>query len=316
MVENKKKKSNLIIRLIQIILVGIILYSLFQIGTYYFGRMKAGKEYDAYEDIVTQSMEEYMDIEVDEADLEENGDAGTEADDAKNEGQANSDKNDEKSKTPKKKKFSFFNLTSLESYRKYKDKYDKAAISSLKKLRELNPDVVAFINIPGLSVRYPVVYRDNNFYLRRNLKKEYSLAGTIFIEEKNKPDFSDKNTVLYGHNMSNAYIKTAEMFEPILKYFNKSFVSSRPYHYIDILTDKGVNRYMVFSAYFVKASSDYRSLNMGESEFNKYISTLKGRSSQNFHKLDKFDNPKIVTLSTCDNVNDDGRFTVHAIKVD
>lgn len=280
-----------IIRFIQLILIIIIIYSLYQIGSYYYGRYKAGKEFDKYTDLVSQSLEEV---------------------DSK---EKNSD-NKKDGKNDKKNSFDIFSIMTLEDFKKYKTKYDEIAKQSLLKFKKKNEDIVSFINIPGLSVRYPIVFKDNDFYLRRNLAKEYSWAGSIFLEETNSPDFSDMNTVIYGHNMSNSYIKAAEMFDPIIKYSDQYYVRSRKNHYIDIFTDKGVERYQIFSAYFVDAGADYRTSNMEPSDWIDYQNELKNRSKFDYSDVKFTEKSKVITLSTCDNVNDDGRFTVHAIRID
>lgn len=280
-----------IIRFIQLILIIIIIYSLYQIGSYYYGRYKAGKEFDKYTDLVSQSLEEV---------------------DSK---EKNSD-NKKDGKNDKKNSFDIFSIMTLEDFKKYKTKYDEIAKQSLLKFKKKNEDIVSFINIPGLSVRYPIVFKDNDFYLRRNLAKEYSWAGSIFLEETNSPDFSDMNTVIYGHNMSNSYIKAAEMFDPIIKYSDQDYVRSRKNHYIDIFTDKGVERYQIFSAYFVDAKADYRTSNMEPSDWIDYQNELKNRSKFDYSDVKFTEKSKVITLSTCDNVNDDGRFTVHAIRID
>ena len=83
-----------------------------------------------------------------------------------------------------------------------------------KSLRAVNPDVVAWIKIPGTVVDYPVVQtKDNQYYLKRGFDGKKNSCGTIFMNTYNRTDFSDYNTVLYGHNMKNG-----SMFAVINKY--------------------------------------------------------------------------------------------------
>lgn len=278
-----KKK---IIKLIQFILIIIIAYSLYNIGSYYYGRYKAGKEFDSYKDLVSDS---YKQVET---------------------------RDEKKEEKEEKEDFDIFSIMTREDFKKYKSQYDEVAKKSLAKFKAKNEDIVSYINIPGMSVKYPIVFKDNDFYLRRNLAKEYSWAGSIFIEETNKPDFSDMNTVIYGHNMSNSYIKTAEMFSPIIKFDDEKFVKSREEHFIDIFTENGVQRYKIFSAYYVDASVDYRTTNMDAKDWLTYLENFKSKSLVDFGPVEFDENTKIITLSTCDNVNDDGRFALHAIKLD
>ena len=71
-------------------------------------------------------------------------------------------------------------------------------------LQAVNPDVIAWIDIPGLSISYPVVQgTDNAYYLHHLFTGEYNGSGSIFADWHNQPDFADPNTIVYGHNMKN-----------------------------------------------------------------------------------------------------------------
>ena len=75
-----------------------------------------------------------------------------------------------------------------------------------EKAREENRDIYAWIKIPGLPVDYPVLRKpgDDDYYLRRNLQGKYSVAGCLYTQAKyNGDDFSDRVTIIYGHNMTN-----------------------------------------------------------------------------------------------------------------
>jgi len=69
-------------------------------------------------------------------------------------------------------------------------------------LREINPDIVGWIFIPDTRIDYPIVHTDNNdYYLKTDFHGNYSDGGTVFLEASNKPDFSDYESRIYGHNM-------------------------------------------------------------------------------------------------------------------
>ena len=77
-----------------------------------------------------------------------------------------------------------------------------------EKLKEINNQIVAYLKVNGTKIEYAVVQaKDNNYYLRRNLDKKYNVGGSIFMDYKNKLDGTDKNIVIYGHN-----IKDGSMF--------------------------------------------------------------------------------------------------------
>ena len=65
-------------------------------------------------------------------------------------------------------------------------------------LQAVNPDVIAWIDIPGLSISYPVVQgTDNAYYLHHLFTGEYNSSGSIFADCHNQPDFTDQNTIIY-----------------------------------------------------------------------------------------------------------------------
>lgn len=82
------------------------------------------------------------------------------------------------------------------------------------KLEEINPDVIAWIEIPGLEISYPVVQgRDNDYYLHHLITGENHKSGSIFMDFHNQEDLSDRNTIIYGHNM-----KDGSMFGTLDQY--------------------------------------------------------------------------------------------------
>ena len=82
------------------------------------------------------------------------------------------------------------------------------------KLEEINPDVIAWIEIPGLEISYPVVQgRDNDYYLHHLITGENHKSGSIFMDFHNQEDLSDRNSIIYGHNM-----KDGSMFGTLDQY--------------------------------------------------------------------------------------------------
>lgn len=86
-------------------------------------------------------------------------------------------------------------------------------------LRAINGDVVAWIQIPGIGVDYPVVQgKDNEHYLHYTFYGKANKAGSIFLDYRNRADFTDRKVILYGHNM-----KDGSMFSNLKKYQDASF---------------------------------------------------------------------------------------------
>jgi sortase B len=86
-------------------------------------------------------------------------------------------------------------------------------------LRKINEDIVAWIQIPGIDVDYPVVHgEDNEYYLHHTFQKEANKAGSIFLDHRNRADFTEQRVIIYGHNM-----KDGSMFSNLKKYQDNAF---------------------------------------------------------------------------------------------
>jgi len=69
-------------------------------------------------------------------------------------------------------------------------------------LNARNADVVGWIYVPGTNIDYPILAgASNDTYLHTDIDGNFSIAGSIFLEENNSSDFLDDNTIIYGHNM-------------------------------------------------------------------------------------------------------------------
>ena len=66
----------------------------------------------------------------------------------------------------------------------------------------LTDDVVAWLTIDDTEIDYPVMQGvDNSEYLNKNPYGEYSLSGSLFLDARNSPDFTDPYSLIYGHHM-------------------------------------------------------------------------------------------------------------------
>ena len=92
------------------------------------------------------------------------------------------------------------------------------------KLEEINPDVIAWIEIPGLEISYPVVQgRDNDYYLHHLITGENHKSGSIFMDFHNQENLSDRNSIIYGHNM-----KDGSMFGTLDQYQSQALYRNYP----------------------------------------------------------------------------------------
>ena len=156
--------------------------------------------------------------------------------------------------------------------------------------------------MPGTSVDYPVLQHptDNGYYLMHNLDGSYGYPGVIYTEDYNSKDFTDPNTVLYGHNMDNT-----TMFSTLHKFSDPDMVLNP--HYIYIYTEDGRTLvYEIFAAY------EYPSLHLlinfdvkNEYVFEQYLRNISniditGTGVANIrHDIEPTVDDRIITLSTC-----------------
>lgn len=161
----------------------------------------------------------------------------------------------------------------------------------------MNPDVYAWIWIPGTNIDYPILQsaaEDDTYYLNHTIEKKEGLPGTIYTEKYNSKEFSDPVTVVYGHNMKNG-----SMFADLHKYEDRAFFDANPYVYI-YLPDK-VLKYRVFSATpfddrYILGSYSFAS----PSDFQEYLDELRSGINGNVNaEVNVSQSTGILTLSTC-----------------
>lgn len=136
-------------------------------------------------------------------------------------------------------------------------------------LKAVNPDVIAWIQIPALDISYPVVQgKDNAYYLHHLFSGESNINGSIFVDCHNQPDFTDQNTIVYGHNMKNG-----SMFGTLDKYQDKELFEQHPEFYL-YLPDK-ILKYRIFSCYAGRTGSEGYRYHFPEAEdFQTFLDTV------------------------------------------
>lgn len=119
----------------------------------------------------------------------------------------------------------------------------RLAETDLAALREVNGDIVGWLEIPGTGLSYPVAQgTDNQFYLSHNWKKEPSGGGAVFLEQTNGRDLEDFHLIVYGHRM-----RDGSMFGSLKHYGDPEYRRQHPDIYL--VSEDGVRRYEIFAAY-------------------------------------------------------------------
>lgn len=180
-----------------------------------------------------------------------------------------------------------------------------------KSLKEKNSDAIGYLKVNGTDIESVVVKADNNsYYLSHNFEKSYNKSGWIFADYRNRFDDTDKNIIIYGHNMRNN-----KMFGTLKNVLTNEWQENEKNQYIILTTEKETYIYEVFSVYQIEAEDYYITTDFEDNtSFQKFINKLKSRSKKEF-KADITNASQILTLSTCGNSNK-YRIVVHAVKVE
>ena len=183
-------------------------------------------------------------------------------------------------------------------------------IVDFKKLKSENSDVVAYIKVNNTNIEYPIVKTsNNNFYLNHSFDKSKNSRGWIFADYKNKFDNTDKNIVIYGHNM-----RDGSMFGSLKNILNEEWYNNAENMNITFLTENRNYIYKAFSIYKIESEDYYIKTNFkNDADYEKFLNIIKNRSIKNFD-INLNINDKIITLSTCAN-NNKYRVVLHAKKL-
>lgn len=173
-------------------------------------------------------------------------------------------------------------------------------------LLERNEDIIGWINIPDTPINYPLTqHTDNQYYLEHNSAKEISAYGSIYVDYRNDKCFSNKNTLIYGHNMKNG-----TMFHELIKYKEEAYFRDHPYIYVSDLYETFV--YEVFSVYVVDADTETVEVEYESDEaFMAYIKSCQARSKWP-NDVDLKMTDQIITLVTCSYESNNARTLVQA----
>lgn len=186
---------------------------------------------------------------------------------------------------------------------------------NFKKLQEINPELYAWIRIPNTMIDYPIAQSstDDSFYLEHNMYGEWAFAGCIYTEKCNSKDFSDPNTVLYGHNMLNG-----SMFRHLHNFRDEQFFADNRYIYI--YTPTHTLTYEIFSAYEYDDRHIMNSFDFTDKEvFAEYLEYAKNpvnaMMANTRRDVNVTADDKIITLSTCLGDIDTSRYLVQGVLI-
>ena len=177
-------------------------------------------------------------------------------------------------------------------------------------LHEINTDIYAWIDIPGTDISYAVLHREGNnaFYMKHREDGSYYSGGSIFSEDYNSTDFSDKLTVLYGHNMRND-----KEFSRLNDFSDVSVFDE--YQYINIYFPDRALVFKVFAACphsneHLMIEHDFTDREDFETFFADLLETRSMDAQFREDEFPSYDEDKILVRSTCYRQDKHQRFLV------
>lgn len=190
------------------------------------------------------------------------------------------------------------------------DEKKKELELKFKELAKMNEDIVAWINVDSTAVDYPVVLGDDNdYYLNHGLDGNWNIAGSIFMDFRNRGDGSDRNMIMYGHHMKNG-----SMFKGLIAFKDPEFYKN--HGKITFETPNGEENWQVFSAYVTSTDFYYIETYFENDEsFDYFVDSVAKKSMHGYDENSK-GIERIMTLSTCSYEFKNARFVVHARLLD
>lgn len=200
-----------------------------------------------------------------------------------------------------------------------------------EELLAVNDEIVGWISISDTKVDYPVLQHlddepGNEYYLYRNVNREDSKPGSIFLDYRCRFDQvgedgtlevpNSDNLIIYGHNM-----RDLSMFGT-LKYYKTDETYYDAHPIITLNSNYEQYQYKIFG-YFIADAEDttdtrfdyWNYINFAdETEFYAYVNEVKRRTLR-ITNVDVAYGDQLLTLSTCNNAFDTARLVIVARRV-
>ena len=189
--------------------------------------------------------------------------------------------------------------------------------TKISELKKEWPDIIGWLEIEGTNINYPVCQTNNNeYYLTHTYNKEENKNGSLFLDMNNAINENERNLIIYGHRN-----KYGLMFEDLIKYQYEEFWKNHAT--IRFTTEMNDEQYMIFAVvktkvYYQNENGVFKYYNFAkinnEDEYYKYIDEMKKLSLYKTNVEPEKKEP-LLTLSTCEYSQKNGRFVVVAKKI-
>lgn len=169
-----------------------------------------------------------------------------------------------------------------------------------EKLKQQNADAVAWIYLPDTVINYPVLqHGDNEYYLDHQIDGSVNANGSIFMDYRNASDFSDRNTIIYGHHM-----RTGNMFGKLVNFKSDSYYQEHDHMFI--MTPQVTYRLDLLCGAVVEPDDPIYSIDPTE----EALAACMRRSTFQTKLEMPGEEARLVTLSTCSYEFADARYIV------
>ena len=182
----------------------------------------------------------------------------------------------------------------------------------LAQLRTINPEISAWLTLPGTAIDYPVMQGSSNYsYINTDVYGNFALAGSIFLDYRNEKDYTDLYSLLYGHNMSQH-----RMFSDINLYKEEDFFKENT---LGMMLTKDGWHILESLSVIVTPASNSSLMNPGNWDYldgeeiyklvqeDALFTCEEGLKSLREQIEDEEATPRLVALSTCSDEFTDAR---------
>ncbi|NWK10807.1 class B sortase [Clostridium cadaveris] len=190
------------------------------------------------------------------------------------------------------------------------------SVFKLEEAKLENTDTAAWIHIPNTTIDSPVMQStDNEYYLRRNEKKENDPSGCFFADyyaTLSNPKLLRQNTVIYGHSTGDED-PTGKHFNQLFNFKDIEFLKNNPLIYLTVDDEELI--FQIFAVFYTNVNFYYIDPEPFSTDFESFMDAIHRKNEYNFEEINITKQDHILTLSTCSrrfNSSSDGRFVVMA----
>lgn len=188
---------------------------------------------------------------------------------------------------------------------RYKPTAQQDPAVGFAELRAINPDVCAWLTVADTNIDYPVVQGEDNVrYLNTDVYGAFSLSGSIFLDCRNAPDFSDGYSLIYGHHMD-----ASVMFGELAGFTQAEYFEQHP---TATLALPGQTCTVQFFACLYTDAYNARVFAPGDlsvEERQAFLEEIR-QSALQYREIGVTGQDRLLALSTCSDASTNGRVVV------